>query len=351
MTSPSWASPPAHVSDRTNSCPSSAREEWVRSTGPAMNAWAETSRSRSCSVVPDGVAARPGAVPSARRSPWPGCSTPTSARFTTSADADGRAFLVMELLQGETLQHRLRARARLAFQRSSIWPLRSPDALCVAHAAGIVHRDIKPANIFLTERGPKILDFGLAKGRPSRRRRDRWRRRCRRDAHGRPGTTVGTVGTCRPNNFAAKPVDARSDLFSLGMVMYEMATGTVAIYRCHECSDRWRDSARGTRAVAKDAARPGGPIPATHAQALEKDRELRYQTRRGVASRSASPRDDSTDVKAGSAPMATDRSGREPNDNRLDRQCGAAGLVRRRASGRILPSNAEVDRHGHDHPR
>jgi eukaryotic-like serine/threonine-protein kinase len=138
---------------------------------------------------------------------------------------DGQVFLVMELLQGETLQQRL--------TRGSLDPVAIVDlgialaaALDVAHGAGIVHRDIKPANIFLTAHGPKILDFGLAKT----------------DSHHaadvsaqatRPasllvtyaGSTVGTLAYMSPEQLRGEPLDARTDLFSFGLVLYEMATG------------------------------------------------------------------------------------------------------------------------------
>ena len=138
-------------------------------------------------------------------------------------------FIAMELLEGETLQQRLR-RGPMDVMTVVDVTLGLVDALEAAHAQGILHRDIKPANIFLTGRGPKILDFGLAKAVPAS-----------ADADGtgsmsRPieslltdeGTAVGTVAYMSPEQLRGQPLDARTDLFSLGLVLYEMATGRPA---------------------------------------------------------------------------------------------------------------------------
>src|SRR5688572_20934439 len=137
-------------------------------------------------------------------------------------------FIAMELLEGETLQQRL-ARGPLDVMTVVDVTLGLVDALELAHGKGILHRDIKPANVFLTARGPKILDFGLAKAVPG-------------TAAGvtekptRPpeslltaeGTAVGTAAYMSPEQLRGRPLDPRSDLFSLGLVMYEMVTGRPA---------------------------------------------------------------------------------------------------------------------------
>lgn len=189
---------------------------------------------------------------------------------------DGQLMLAMELLEGETLD------ARLAGQ-----PLPLPvllnlgtqvaDALETAHADGILHRDIKPANIFLTRRGPvKILDFGLAKLAPGR-GRPRFEGQPTEHFTSQAGTTVGTISYMSPEQARGEDLDPRTDLFSFGVVLYEMATG--------------RPSFPGaTTAVVfdgilnRDPAAPStlnAAIPAELdriiTKALEKDRELRYQ--------------------------------------------------------------------------
>ena len=187
---------------------------------------------------------------------------------------DGQAYLVMELLQGETLQHRL-ARGPLELPAIEDVALGLTNALDAAHGAGILHRDIKPANVFLTAHGPKILDFGLAK--LEQRSESTPSMQATLQVLTEAGSTMGTVAYMSPEQLRGDELDARTDLFSLGLVLFEMATGKPA----------FNGATSAVVAAAILHAAPASPrslrpeLPSkledVIVKAIEKDRGLRYQ--------------------------------------------------------------------------
>jgi serine/threonine protein kinase/Tol biopolymer transport system component len=245
-------------------------------------------RSVALKFLPDDISHDPQAIERFQREARLASSLnhPNICTIYDIGESSGRPFIAMELLEGQTLKQRI-AKKSIDISELLDIAIQITDGLEVAHAKGIVHRDVKPANIFLVDRGPaKILDFGLAKLAAYRELATDGASESSiptqvhflDDSHTTPGSSMGTVGYMSPEQARGEALDSRTDLFSLGVVIYEMATGVAPF-------------AGPVPALVFDGILHATPRPATKVnprlppalenileKSLEKDAALRYQT-------------------------------------------------------------------------
>ncbi|MDQ6891695.1 MAG: protein kinase [Acidobacteriota bacterium] len=262
-------------------------------------------------------------------------------------DAEGRPFIVMELLEGDTLRDFVSGH-RPSLERLLEISIQIVDALDAAHTRGIVHRDIKPGNIFITRRGQaKLMDFGLAKWVPGGGEKENGDASALATAVAPEhltdsGTTLGTVAYMSPEQARGEPLDARSDIFSFGAVLYEISTGKQAF-------------GGSTTAVVFDAIlnrAPTAPVRLNPElppdlerilnKALEKDRDLRYQSAAEMLADLKRLRRDSSAPRPTQAADPPDLRESAPRRGRLAMLAAAAAVIAAGALGTWFVRNREA---------